>query len=122
MVAVAKRYGINIKDVAVNHDHIHILFYTKSREAQIRFLRLFSAELGRKYKAIKKQFNFPDRELWMSRPFTRLVSWGKKSLELVKKYIRRNREEAMGFIDHQPRKHALSGFLVKWQTQALGSA
>src|SRR4051812_14464359 len=50
--SIAERYDVRIKDLAINKDHIHIVFYTKHRENQINFLRLLAAELGRKYKAI----------------------------------------------------------------------
>ena len=109
-------------DIAINRDHIHVLFYTKIRESQIRFLRLTSAEIGRKYKIIRKQWGASKGELWTARPFTRLVSWGKKSLDRVKKYFRQNRDEAMGFVEYKPRKQALSLFLAKWEHQQSSSA
>ncbi len=114
---VAARYGIRIKSVAVHHDHVHILFYTKSREAQIRFLRLFSAELGRRYAALHRKLGIRARKLWVARPFTRLVSWGRKSLLAAKRYIERNQWEATGFLDYKPRRHRLTAFLTKWGAQ-----
>lgn len=111
------RYGIKLKDSAINHDHIHILFYTNSREAQVRFLRFFAAELGRRFAALRKKLGYGRISLWKKRPFTRLVSWGKRSLQIVQNYIRRNRDEAMGFTEYKPRNHALNAFLQKWQAQ-----
>jgi REP element-mobilizing transposase RayT len=112
----AQKCGVKIKDIAVNHDHIHLLFYSKCRAAQIRFLRYFAAEMGRKYKKLRKAFAVGSKmQFWRTRPFTRLVSWGRKSLEIVHKYIRKNREEALGFVEYEPRNHRLSQFLKKWQ-------
>lgn len=116
------RYGIKVLDVAVNHDHIHLLFYTKSREAQTRLLRLISADLGRWYKSIRKNFGLAPKDLWLGRPFTRLVSWGRKSLARVRSYIQRNRREAIGFIEYRPRKHRLNAFLAAWSAQRFSSA
>jgi len=113
----AQRYGVKVTDLAVNHDHLHVLFYTKSREAQVRFLRLIGAELGRWYKAIRKKFGLAQKKLWLERPFTRLVSWGRKSLARVRAYIQRNRREAVGFIAYKPRAHALTAFLAQWAGQ-----
>lgn len=113
----AKRYGIKIKDSAIHHDHIHLLFYTRSREAYSRFLRFFSAEMGRRYARLYKRMRFRPKPLWKARPFTRLVSWGKKSLIRVRHYIRRNRWEALGFIKYQPRRHSLTSFLRNWEAQ-----
>lgn len=116
---VAARYGVKIKDVAINKDHIHILFYTNRRPAQIRFLRLFAAEMGRKYTRIRRKagMNQPP-PLWVVCPFTRLVAWGKKSLQRVLAYLEKNRDEAIGFIVYQPRQHALTQFLLKWRLDA----
>jgi REP element-mobilizing transposase RayT len=111
----AKKYEVKIKELAINHDHIHILFYTKLRESQKRFLRFIAAELGRKYQKLREKFGIEStKSLWRQRPFTRLVSWGKKSLKIVVDYIKKNHDEAMGFIPYQPRQHRLTTFLKKW--------
>jgi REP element-mobilizing transposase RayT len=113
----ALKCRVKIKDIAVNHDHIHLLFYSKRRAAQILFLRYFAAEMGRKYKKLRKAFGVSGKtQFWRSRPFTRLVSWGRKSLAIVRKYIRKNREEALGFVEYGPRKHRLSQFLKNWSS------
>src|SRR5262245_14301415 len=39
---IANRYGIRIQDEAIAQDHIHLVFYTKHREDQVRFLRLLA--------------------------------------------------------------------------------
>jgi REP element-mobilizing transposase RayT len=112
----AERYDVKIKELAVNHDHIHVLFWTKHRENQIRFLRFIAAELGRKYKAIQKSFGIRAKgSIWRLRPFTRLVGWGRKSLTIVRNYIRKNRDEAMGIVEYSPRDHRLNIFLERWR-------
>lgn len=122
ILETASRYGIRLRELAVNHDHIHVLFYTKSREAQARFLRLVSADIGRWYKGIRKKFGLAPKILWMSRPFTRLVSWGTKSVANVTRYIQKNHNEAMGFVAYAPRKHSLNRFLAKWTAGGFSSA
>jgi REP element-mobilizing transposase RayT len=115
---VAKKYEITIKELAINHDHIHLLFRALSRELQKRFLRLVAAELGRQYKELRKKFGIRSTEsLWRHRPFTRLVSWGKKSVKIIKNYIQKNRKEAAGLIAYEPRQHRLTKFLEKWAIQ-----
>lgn len=113
----AAQYGVKLRDVAVNQDHIHVVFYTKKRENQIQFLRFFSAEMGRRYKKIRRKFGVSGGALWVARPFTRLVSWGKKSIAQLTQYLQKNRDEAMGFVAYTPRKHALSRFLKIWERQ-----
>ncbi len=113
----ALRYGVKIKDLAINHDHIHLLTYTKCRESQIRFLRLVSAQIGRKYKKIRGH-----GKLWAARPFTRLVSWGRKSVFHVQNYLHQNRAEATGFVEYRPRRHAITKFLAQWSAQSFSSS
>lgn len=111
----AERYDVKIKRIAVNKDHIHVLFHTKKRQSQVCFLRLFAAEMGRRYKVVKRHFGITSREFWVARPFTRLVSRGRRSLRGIQCYIQRNRDEAMGFVAYQPRAHKLTALLERWQ-------
>ncbi len=115
---VADKYQVNIKEQAINKDHIHLLVWTNQRESFLKFLRLFSAEMGRKYKEIFKKFNFKKaKNLWVARPFTRLVSWGKRSAQNVVKYLHKNTQEALGFLEYRPRKHRVRIFIEKWEQQ-----
>jgi hypothetical protein len=43
----ALRYQIQLKDVAVQKDHIHLLYSAKSRALNAKFLRFLSCEIGR---------------------------------------------------------------------------
>lgn len=118
---VAQRYHIKVREVAVNKDHIHIVFYTKKRANQVGFLRFFAADMGRKYARIHRRFGIKSSTIWIARPFTRLVSWGKRSRLALDNYLKKNRDEAMGFVEYAPRKHALNRFLRLWQV-SLNSA
>jgi REP element-mobilizing transposase RayT len=116
--AAATEYSVKLKDLAINHDHIHLLFHTGRRENQACFLRLVAAELGRKYKLIRKQFGITSKgSIWIARPFTRLVSWNKKCLKIVKNYFAKNRDEASGFLEYKPRSHRLNSFLAQWRAE-----
>ncbi|MGE4130987.1 MAG: transposase [Bdellovibrionales bacterium] len=114
LAQVSRRYGVRIKDVAINFNHIHLLWYSRSKEAHTRFIRLFAAELGRYYARLRRQYRIKPGPLWQARPFTRLVSWGRRSLEAVARYIRKNRDEVLGFVSYQNRQHRLNAFLVAW--------
>ncbi|MGE4131874.1 MAG: transposase [Bdellovibrionales bacterium] len=111
----SRRYGVKIKDIAIHHNHIHLLWYTRSKEAHTRFIRLFAAELGRYYARLRRKYRIKPGPLWLARPFTRLVAWGKRSLAAVTHYIRKNRDEVMGFVAYIPRRHALNRFLSQWE-------
>lgn len=115
------RYNLKLKAFSIQKDHVHVLCFplqTNSRLAQENFknfLRFFACEMGRKYKQIFIRFGLNKNEnLWVKRPFTRLISWGKGSLEKILNYIEKNELEALGFVDYTPRKHQLNRFLQHW--------
>lgn len=117
----AQRYGVKIKDFAINKDHIHVLAWGKRRENLSSFLRFFSAEMGRKYSKVLSQFGVKKtNSLWVARPFSRIIGWGKKSLENVVDYLKKNKDEVMGFIPYRPRKHRLNTFLAAWTSVPSG--
>lgn len=114
--ASASRYSIKLDRVAINHDHIHVLHSTRKKRDQTRFLRYFAAQMGRKYKILREHYGINAKGLWVHRPFTRLVSWSKRTLENVRAYIDKNRDEAMGFLAYEVREHRLTEFLHKWMS------
>ena len=115
----AHRYDIKIKAFSIQKDHIHVLTYpgktgnhVAAKENFANFLRYFAAEMGRKYKKIFLRFGISSGiSLWAHRPFTRIVSWGKRSLNKVIDYIKKNTLEARGAIEYTPRNHKLNRFL-----------
>lgn len=118
LVDAAQRYGVRLKDFAIQTDHIHVLAYGRRKEEFSKFLRFFAAEMGRKYKGVFARLGFKKpQDFWVHRPFTRLVSWSRRSLSHVLAYFKKNRDEALGFIKYQPRRHRLSSFLARWETQ-----
>jgi len=120
---VAAKYSVKIRDLAINHDHIHLLFSARTREDQRSFLRLLAAELGRKYKGLLSKFGIRrNGSMWVHRPFTRLVAWGKRSLQNVTRYLEKNRNEACGFVEYEPRKHRLTEFLSAWASSLAGNS
>lgn len=122
IVRAARRYHVTLTDLAINHDHIHLLYSAKSKDLNASFLRFLSAEFGRRYSRLRRSVGLTGRPLWTQRPFTRLVSWSRKSVTAARNYIKRNRHEALGFIPYQPRAHRLTAFLKSWEKQSFNSA
>ena len=61
-----------------------------------------------------KNANAKGSGIWQQRPFTRLVSWGTKSLKAILGYIQKNELEVTGQQSYEPRNHALNKFLDQW--------
>lgn len=121
------RYHLKIKNYSIQKDHIHVLCYPQSKishqvaqENFSNFLRFFACEMGRKYKQVFKRFGLSKtKNLWAHRPFTRLVAWGKKSLNKVFEYIEKNEKEVLGLVEYTPRNHRLDKFLKTWSQEWL---
>lgn len=111
----ASRYRVKIDRLAINHDHIHVLSYSPKKQNQTLFLRYFAAEMGRKYKILREHFGLQAKTLWLQRPFTRLVSWSKRSLATARAYVEKNKSEAMGFLPYEVREHRITEFLERWK-------
>lgn len=118
----ADRYNVTLKDLAIHHDHFHLLYSAKSRELNVQFLRFLSAEIGRQHARLRRQIGLKSQKLWVQRPFSRLVSWGRRSVQSVLNYIHRNRQEALGFVEYTPRNHRFGHFLAQWEKQSFSSA
>lgn len=94
-------YGIRIHSSAIASNHIHLLITVKSRKKYCQWIRRITGLIARlildaeKGRASKMSF-------WTSRPFTRIVFWG-RDLRAVMAYLERNALEAVGFIDYTPR-------------------
>ncbi len=118
----AAKYDLTIKSFSVQKDHIHLLCYFKAgagpvmRKKQFsQFLRFFSAEMGRKYKKIFRNLGIlKPKSLWLHRPFTRIVSWKKRSLQRIQQYIEKNEHEKLNLVSYTTRNHRLNHYIQKW--------
>lgn len=120
MYRVAQKYGVAITLHSVQKNHVHVLAYTKMRLALTNFLRLFSAEVGRLYSKLFRMWGIrKSQNLWVSRPFTRLVSFKNRELATVKNYIRKNTFEALGFFVYNRNTTALQKFVLSKVTSKL---
>jgi REP element-mobilizing transposase RayT len=94
--ADAKRFGIQIYDLAVNWSHIHLLIKIPSREAYTKFIRSVTSKL---------MVYFTNKAGWqiskifdhILRPYTRVLTWGKQFFTTLN-YHKLNQFEARGFI------------------------
>ena len=89
----ARKFGIQIYDLALNWSHIHLLFRLRDRNAYTKFVRSLTAILAMKIRKMK-----PDlKAIFSLRPFTRILTWGrdfKRGLD----YQILNQMEALGLI------------------------
>jgi REP element-mobilizing transposase RayT len=110
-------HQIKLYSFSVNSNHIHMLLKFPNPEAQRAFLRDFAGSLALK---IKKTFQISKSvRVWDERPFTKLV----RAFSVIKNYIEKNRNEAIGLWPYQKRPISyLSIVLNKLEHKKLSSA
>lgn len=89
----ARKHRIRIYNLQNVGNHIHLVLQTKSKENLSNFLRASTGLISRRLKAIK---------LWMQRPFSRVVRWG-KAFQTLKNYMAINKYQARGYTKKQAR-------------------
>ena len=96
--SLANKHGIRIYDFSINSNHIHLLLKSPAKLLFQRFLSECSINIvwlmtgTRKGKRLLAPF-------WESRPWSRIVEWGRAFFAL-KAYVFRNRLEASGIIPY----------------------
>lgn len=78
----AKRFELQIYDLAVNADHIHLQIKFSRREDYVRWIRAVTGAIARKIAGLK----------WKLRPYSKILSWGKQ-FALVRRYILTNQNQ-----------------------------
>ena len=87
---VAAKYSIQIEELIFNHTHIHSAIAIKDRQSYRGFIRELSARI---VVHISKNIGIKLRRIFASRPFTRIVSWG-RGLLILRQYMKKNEEES----------------------------
>jgi REP element-mobilizing transposase RayT len=96
VIRQAKIASIKIKHYENVGNHLHIVVRVAHRKALFRFLRAISGLIARAVMGCEK--GQPLREaFWDARPFSRIVDWGRRSLQALTEYIRKNRTQALGY-------------------------
>lgn len=93
---LSNRFSIKVYRFANSGNHLHMLVHPSSRQAYLHFIRALSGIIARiVLNAERGSASMIDR-FWDSRPFTRIVEWGKE-FAVVRNYIDLNTLEAIGF-------------------------
>ena len=85
------KFGIKTYKMAVCSNHVHAIIRIHSGDLYKKFVQAFAGTLSKSL-AIK----------WQSRPFTRLLNWGRE-YDKACRYVEQNWLESMGFIDYRER-------------------
>ncbi len=118
--SLATRLGVELKDIVVHSNHIHLLLRVSRRRAFFAFLRALCGLIARKItskerglaktsnkKASRNTSKGNLEKFFAGRPFSRIVSLGRKSYKSIKEYFDLNRLEKLGYSKEVSRKTGL---------------
>jgi REP element-mobilizing transposase RayT len=87
---IADKYNIKIYQLVFNHTHLHAAILIPDRKAYTDFIRELTSKLVAYFsKKTKIQF----KKIFLNRPFTRIVEWGKGFQKLMN-YLVKNEKES----------------------------
>ncbi|MEZ0393371.1 MAG: transposase [Pseudobdellovibrionaceae bacterium] len=89
----AQKFNLKIYELAINWSHIHLIIKIKERENYNQFIRSLCSILTAKIRAQRPHL----KTLFVLRPFTRIISWG-RDFKSVVNYLILNQMEAQGLI------------------------
>lgn len=92
---IAQSHEVAISRFENMGNHLHILLKVKAHESYNKFIRGISAAISRLISGAKRG-EPKTLAFWSGRPFTRIVTWGRDRLGLLK-YLNGNRIQAVGF-------------------------
>jgi REP element-mobilizing transposase RayT len=87
---IADKYNIKVYQLVFNHTHLHAAVLIPDRQAYVSFIRELTSKLVVYFSKITKiQF----KKIFLNRPFTRIVDWGKGFQKLMN-YLAKNEKES----------------------------
>jgi REP element-mobilizing transposase RayT len=104
----ARLFSVKIERFVNVGNHLHILIKAPNRPAQANFLRTISGRIVRQVMGVEKGSPGRFEKFWDSKPFTRLLAWG-RAFRAVTHYLSLNSLEAIGFTKVDARRY-LAGF------------
>ncbi len=106
---LSQKINIQVKDIVVMGNHIHLSLKAGSRRAFQNYLRALSGLIARKTLGAEKFNASAICDFFVGRPFSRIVAQGYKSFQGLRNYFELNRLEKKGFSKNESRELGLVG-------------
>lgn len=99
------KFKVQVYEMTIVYNHIHLLIKGKARTDLQNFFRVVAGhiaqEILRKHPIEQRAKN--QNLFWISRLYSRVVSWGNEYF-IVRRYVIQNNLESLGIIPYQERK------------------
>jgi REP element-mobilizing transposase RayT len=87
---IANKYNIKVYQLVFNHTHLHATILIQNRAAYVGFIKELTSKLVEYFSRTTK---IKFRKIFLNRPFTRIVDWGKGFRKLML-YFKKNEKES----------------------------
>jgi REP element-mobilizing transposase RayT len=89
---IADKYNIKVYQLVFNHTHLHTAILMPDRQAYVSFIRELTSKLVSYFSKITK-VRF--KKIFLNRPFTRIVEWGKGFQKLMSYFVKNEIESGV---------------------------
>lgn len=95
---LAKKCKVEIKDYVNVGNHLHVLIKCSHRIYMRKYLRSITGVIPRRLLSCEKgsQLGY---SFWDSRPFTKIIAFGFKPFQTIRKYFDKNRRQVMNRVE-----------------------
>ncbi len=87
---IADKHEIKVYQTVFNHTHVHASLLIPNRKAYVRFIRELCSKLVSYW---SEAIGIKLRRVFESRPFSRIVAWG-RSYRILNQYLKKNETES----------------------------
>ena len=87
---IAEKHEIRVYQTVMNHTHVHASLLIPNRKAYVRFIRELCSALVSYWSDL---IGIKLRRVFESRPFSRIVAWG-RSYQILNQYLKKNEIES----------------------------
>lgn len=99
---VARQFSVKLYSNSNNGNHIHLVIRASDKKQFASFLRVLSGMIARKVLGAERGRE-KGIKFWSSRPYSRLVTWGREFWSVLR-YVERNILEARGSFAYLERR------------------
>jgi REP element-mobilizing transposase RayT len=93
ILKLAQKYNIRVYQLILNHSHLHGVILLSNRSSYVQFIRELTGYAVQHFTRSISMPGFKFKNIFLSRPFTRSVSWGLAYKALLS-YMRKNEIES----------------------------
>jgi REP element-mobilizing transposase RayT len=93
ILKLSQKYNIRVYQLIFNHSHLHVVILLSNRTAYVQFIRELTGYAVLHFTRLVSIPGFKFKKIFLGRPFTRSVHWGRAYKTLIS-YMKKNELES----------------------------